>query len=150
MTLPPTPATRGQPTRQALTYLSFAVAYFLLAAFAASMPMHARAALLIWPAHGLALGVLLVAPVRRWPAYLAIVFVDSLLAGWPLGTPWPGLAAAAAINVAHPLVVAAGLLKLAGPQVEIGTLRGLAAFLVGMVPLVAAMAAYWVGFCLVC
>jgi signal transduction histidine kinase/integral membrane sensor domain MASE1/CheY-like chemotaxis protein len=140
MTLPPTPATRGQTTRQAITYLSFAVVYFLLAAYAASMPMQARASLFIWPAHGLALGVLLVAPLRRWPVYLAIVFVDSMLVGWPLGTPWPGLVAAAAVNVAHPLVVAAGLLKLAGPQVEIGTLRGLAAFLVGMVPLVAAMA----------
>jgi signal transduction histidine kinase/integral membrane sensor domain MASE1 len=140
MTLPPTPATRGQTSRQALTYLLFAVVYFLLAAYAASMPMQTRASLFIWPAHGLALGALLVAPVRRWPAYLAIIFADSMLVGGPLGTSLAGLAAAAAMNVAHPLVVAAGLMRLAGPHVEIGTLRGVAAFLVGMVPLVAAMA----------
>jgi PAS domain S-box-containing protein len=142
MTPPQTPVTRGQTTRQALTYLAFAVVYYLLAAYAASMPLQVRASLFIWPAHGLALGTLLVAPARRWPVYLAIVLVDSMLIGWPLGSSWQDIAAAAAVNVVHPLVVAAGLLRLAGPSVEIGTLRGLAAFLVGMVPLVAAMAIF--------
>ena len=97
--------------------------------------------LFIWPAHGLALGTLLVAPARRWPVYLAIIFVDTDAGGMAAGhSAGRASLAAAAVNVAHPLVVAAGLLKLAGPHVEIGTLRGLAAFLVGMVPLVAAMA----------
>jgi PAS domain S-box-containing protein len=140
MTPPPTPATRGQAMRQALTYLSFAVVYYLLAAYAASLPAQARASLFMWPAHGLALGALLVAPPRRWPVYVAIVFAASTLAGWQPAASWRSFGAVAVINVAYPLIVAAGLQRLAGPRVEIGTLRGLAAFLIGMVPLVAAMA----------
>ena len=62
---------------------------------------------MIWPAHGLALGMLLVAPVRRWPVYLALVVVATLAVGFDLHAR---LAAhsrqAVAVNVALPLVVA--------------------------------------------
>ena len=81
-------------------------------------PLHATLPLFIWPAHGLALGVLLVAPARRWPALPRA------------GRCWPrvavgldtarGLAAhrwrASPLNVAQPLFVAAGLQRLAGPR----------------------------------
>ncbi|MEO7743482.1 MAG: ATP-binding protein [Usitatibacter sp.] len=140
MTPPPPPAAHGQTTRQALTYLSFGAAYYVLAAYAAGLPLQAGGPLFIWPAHGLALGTLLVAPARRWPVYLAIVLAASLVVGVQLGSAWSAVLGLAAIDLAHPLVVAFGLLKLAGPRVEIGTLRGLASFLIGMVPLVAAMA----------
>ena len=127
-------------TRQAAAYAAFGLLYFALVAYAASLPLHQRVPMFIWPAHGLALGVLLVAPVKRWPAYLLLVLVASVAVGLGLGAPLRSLAATCAINVAEPLFVAAGLLRLAGPRVQIDTVKGLASFLIGMVPLVAGMA----------
>ncbi len=126
--------------RQMLAYIAFGVVYYLLAAYAANLPLHERLPLFIWPAHGLALGTLLVAPARRWPAYLAMVLGATIVVGFGLQTSFRSLAATAVLNVAQPLFVAAGLFRLAGPRVQIDTVKGLAAFLVGMVPLVAAMA----------
>jgi PAS domain S-box-containing protein len=134
------PATSSESARQTLAYVAFGVVYYLLAAYAASLPLHQRLPLFIWPAHGLALGVLLVAPVRRWPGYLTLVLLSTVAVGLDLQTSWRAVAATAAVNVAQPLFVAAGLLRLAGPRVQIDTVKGLAAFLVGMVPLVASMA----------
>ena len=132
--------------RQTLAFVTFGVVYYLLAAYAVSLPMQSRLPLLIWPAHGLALGTLLVAPVRRWPAYLAVVAVATLAVGLDLNAPWDRIAATVAVNVAQPLFVAAGLLRLAGPRVQIDTIRGITSFLVGMAPLVAAMSILDAGF----
>ena len=126
--------------RQASAYAAFGVLYFLLAAYAASLPLHERLPMFIWPAHGLALGTLLVAPVRRWGPYLALVLLGTLAVGVGMGASWQSIAATSAVNVAQPLFVAAGLLRLAGPRVQIDSVKNLASFLVGMVPLVAAMA----------
>ncbi len=140
MTPPQPPADHVQTTRQAITYLSFGAAYYVLAAYAAGLPLQSGGPIFIWPAHGLALGALLVARARRWPVYLAIVLVASVVVGVQIGSDWSAVLALAALNIAHPLVIAAGLVKLAGPRVEIGALRGLASFLIGMVPMVAVMA----------
>ena len=126
--------------RQAAAYAAFGLLYFALAAYAASLPLHQRLPMFIWPAHGLALGVLLVAPIKRWPAYLGLVFLATMLVGVVAGAPWRSIAATVAVNVAQPLFVAAGLQRLAGPRVQVDTVKGLASFLIGMVPLVAAMA----------
>ncbi len=125
--------------RQTLAYVSFGIVYYALAAYATNLPVHAKLPQLIWPAHGLALGTLLVAPVRRWPAYLALVLVGTLAVGLDLHAGWPKVAATMVVNVAEPLFVAAGLLRLAGPRVQIDTLKSVASFLVGIVPLVAAI-----------
>ena len=127
-------------TRQTLAYVAFGVIYYLLAEYAASIPLFERQPMFIWPAHGLALGTLLVAPKRRWPVYLALVLVATLGVGLDIEASWRSIAATSAINVAEPLLVALGLVRLAGPRVQIDTMRGLAAFLVGMIPLVAVMA----------
>ena len=126
--------------RQAAAYAAFGLLYFALAAYAASLPLHQRLPMFIWPAHGLALGVLLVAPTKRWPAYLALVLGATIAVGMFAGASWRSIAATTAVNVAQPLFVAAGLLRLAGPRVQVDTVKGLASFLIGMVPLVAAMA----------
>jgi signal transduction histidine kinase/CheY-like chemotaxis protein/integral membrane sensor domain MASE1 len=133
---------RSAPVRQSLAYVTFGVVYYLLAAYAAHLPFHARLPLFVWPAHGLALGVLLVVAPRRWWSYLAIVFAASLAVGVQRADPWSAILAAAALNCAQPLAVGAGLIRLAGPRVHIDTVRGVSAFLVGMVPLVAAMALF--------
>ncbi len=126
--------------RQALAFVAFGVLYYLLAVYAASLPFQTRLPLYIWPAHGLALGVLLVAPMRRWLAYLAIVFAASLLVGLQVTAPWQRVGMMVGVNVILPFFVAGGLVKLAGPVVKIDTIRGVASFLVGMAPLVATMA----------
>jgi nitrogen-specific signal transduction histidine kinase/integral membrane sensor domain MASE1 len=132
--------------RQTLAYVTFGVVYYVLAAYAVSLPMQQQLPLLIWPAHGVALGTLLVAPVRRWPGYLALVLAATLAVGLDLHAPWQRIAATVAVNVAEPLLVAAGLLRLAGPRVQIDTIKGVSAFLVGMGPLVGAMSILDAGF----
>src|SRR4051812_6183047 len=129
----------NQPRRQAAAYIAFALIYFGLAAYAAVLPIHARIPLFIWPAHGVALGVLLVAPMRRWPVYLTLVVAATIAAGLTAGESVGAIARTALLGAAEPLVVAAGLIRLSG-RIQIDTVRGLASFLVGMVPLVAAMA----------
>jgi PAS domain S-box-containing protein len=133
-------AASGISARQTLAFVAFGVVYYLLAAYAANLPLQSRSPMFIWPAHGVALGTLLVAPGRRWPAYLALVLLATVAVGLDLDASWERILATSVVNVMQPLFVAAGLLRLAGPRVQVDTLRGLAAFLVGMVPLVAAMA----------
>src|SRR5947209_9802792 len=71
--------------RQAAAYLAFGLIYYALAAYAATLPLQTRVPLFIWPAHGVALGVLLVAPTRRWPIYLGLVIVATVAAGLTAG-----------------------------------------------------------------
>ncbi|MGZ5071625.1 MAG: ATP-binding protein, partial [Usitatibacter sp.] len=127
------------PAREAVAYGTFGVVYYVLAAYAVSLPLQQRLPLVIWPAHGLALGILLVSPVSRWPGYLALVAAATFAVGWDLHAGWERIAASVAVNIAQPLLVAAGLLRLAGPRVQIDTIKGVSAFLVGMGPLVGAM-----------
>ncbi len=134
------------PGREALAFVVFGVVYYVLAAYAVSLPVQQRLPLLIWPAHGLALGTLLVAPVRRWPGYLVMVIAATLAVGLDLHAPWERIAASIAVNVAQPLLVAVGLQRLAGPRVQIDTIKGVSSFLVGMGPLVGAMSILDAGF----
>jgi signal transduction histidine kinase/CheY-like chemotaxis protein len=128
------------PARQKLAYVAFGVLYYLLAVYAAALPFQTRLPLYIWPAHGLALGTLLVVPMKRWPIYLGLVFVASLIIGLQVEAPWPRVTMMVAVNVVLPFFVAGGLTRLAGPQVKIDSIRGVSSFLVGMAPLVATMA----------
>jgi len=128
------------PMRRTLALVAFGIVYYALAAYAASLPLHERVPLFIWPAHGLALGTLLVIPARRWPAFLALIVVATVAVGFTSSAPWSTTIATAIVNAAQPLLVAAGLLRLGGPRVQIDTVKGLASFLIGMLPLVAAMA----------
>src|SRR5512140_3197318 len=105
--------------RQTLAFVAFGVVYYALAAYAAHLPLSARLPLFIWPAHGVALGTLLVAPARRWPAYLGLVFVATVAVGLDIDAPWPRILSTAMIAVGQPLFVAAGLARLAGPKVDI-------------------------------
>src|SRR3982751_3290096 len=105
---PPSIATPGSThtVRQLLAYVTFGVVYYLLAAYAVSLPFPSRLPVLIWPGHGLALGVLLVAPVRRWPVYLVIVAAATIAVGFGLNAPWQRMAASMAVNCAQPLFAA--------------------------------------------
>jgi PAS domain S-box-containing protein len=126
--------------RQAIAFVAFGLVYYLLAAYAASLQIQSRLPLFIWPAHGVALGVLLLAPKRRWPLYLGLVCLGTLAVGVQMGYEWKRIGATMLVNCAQPMFVAAGLQRLAGPRVQIDTVKGLSSFLVGMFPLVGAMA----------
>ena len=132
--------------RQILAYVTFAVVYYLLAAYAVSLPFPAKLPILIWPGHGIALGVLLVAPVRRWPVYLLMIALATIAVGFDLRAPSGKIFASMAVNVAQPLFAAAVLYRLGGPKVQIDTVRGLGSLLVGLVLPVAAMSALDAGF----
>ncbi|MBC8023432.1 MAG: MASE1 domain-containing protein [Burkholderiales bacterium] len=132
--------------RQTLAYVTFGVVYYILAAYAVSLPFPARLPVLIWPGHGVVLGVLLVAPVRRWPAYLLLVVLATVAVGFDLHASWQKIAASVAVNVAQPVFAAALLQRLGGPLVQIDTVRGLGSLLVGLVLPVAAMSALDAGF----
>ncbi|MFZ3323300.1 MAG: ATP-binding protein [Usitatibacter sp.] len=126
--------------RRTLALVTFGVVYYVLAAYAVSLPAQAHFPLAIWPAHGFALGVFLLTPARRWPAFLAFIAVATLAIAFDLHAGWREDLEAVAVNVALPLGVAIGLQRLAGPNVTIFTVKGVASFLVGMAPLVAGLA----------
>ena len=115
---------------------AFGIAYYALAVFAAALPAQTQFPLFIYPADGLALGAFLVASRARWAACFGIVLVASLAAGLQSGAPIEAAALAALANAAKPAIVAAGLQRLAGGSVRLGTLMGLTGFLVNLVPLV--------------
>jgi len=148
----PTIAGAGSPNpaRQTLAYVTFGVVYYVLAAYALSLPIHTRFPLVIWPAHGLALGVLLVAPVKRWPWYLLLVALATAAVGIDMYRDMQmevsRVLASVAVNMAQPLFVGVGLVRLAGPRVQVDTVKGVASFLVGMAPLVGGMAILDAGF----
>jgi len=134
---PAAPTATDPPPREALLVAAFGIAYYALAAYAAALPFQAGSALVIWPADGLALGALLVASRTSRAVCLALVFAASLAVGLQAGSA-PGMAlVAAALNVAEPALIAAGMLRLAKGRVSIDTLPGMTAFLINLVPLVA-------------
>src|SRR5688572_17544654 len=122
----------------------FGAAYFLLALFSVSLPRFEP--LHVWPAHGLALGALLILPRSQWPLYLALALAGTLAAGAIGDLPSPELAMTAGVAIALPALTAAGLSRLAGPRVQVDSIRGLAAFLVGMVATVIGVALLEAGY----
>ena len=100
--------------RQFLAYVTFGVVYYILAAYAVSLPFPAKLPALIWPGHGIAFGMLLVVPVRRWPIYLALVALATIAVGFDLQAGFQRIAASVSVNIAQPLFAAAVLQRLAG------------------------------------
>jgi len=124
-------------TQEAARVLAFGVLYYLLAAFSAGLPVQTRLPLFIYPANGLALGVLLVTPKRRWMQRVAAIAIANLVLGLDLGVPIERTLASAVISSALPLVVALLLRRFAGPRVRIETTAGVARFLFVVFPAMA-------------
>ncbi len=124
-------------TRQAVLLLAFGVAYLVLAAFAAALPLEAQFPPDIWVADGLAVGALLVAPLARWVALSGCAFIATFAVGMLAGATLETATLTGLVNAIEPVLVAAGLLRLARGRVHIGTLPGMTAFLVNLVPLLA-------------
>ena len=124
-------------TQEAMRVAVFGMLYYLLAAFSAGLPIQTRLPLFIYPANGLALGVLLVTPKRRWLPRLAAVLVANLVLGLGLGVPFARTLASALIAAATPLFAALLLRRFAGPRVRIETTSGVARFLLVVFPVMA-------------
>ncbi len=129
---------RPAPFGRAVALLAaLAVGYYALAVFATALPSQASSPLYIWPAEGLALGVLLVAPWSLWVPIAGLAFLASVVVGLQAGMPGEAAALHALLNALKPVAMAAVLSRLAGGRVHLGTLAGLTGFLVNLVPLAA-------------
>ena len=135
MNLSPTPAAEPSARTPIVPLAAFALAYAALAAWAAWLPVQARFPLPFWPADGLALGALLLAPRHRWGALCASAAAITLAAALVAGSDAPAAFAAAAVSAFEPALVAWVLLRLG--RVSLADVRGMAAFLVNLVPLLA-------------
>ncbi len=71
-----------------LWVLVFGVVYAALFTFATSLPFRAGNAACVWPADGLAIGVLMRVGYRQWPAYGAMILVANALGGYLSGFPF--------------------------------------------------------------
>jgi PAS domain S-box-containing protein len=144
---PAAPPGRGLPAHEAAFLLALGAACYALAVMAMGLPTQAGAPAFVWPADGLALGALLVAARVLWVPFAGITFLASLVAGLQAGVALEHASVTAVFNAVEPILVAAVLLRIAGGRVDIGTLQGLTAFLVNLVPLTAvaslAEAAIW-------
>jgi PAS domain S-box-containing protein len=76
------PASRARPLWvDAFWILAFGAVYIALFTFAITLPFRAGVAACIWPADGLALGVLMRARYRQWPAYCLMIMFANAVAG---------------------------------------------------------------------
>jgi signal transduction histidine kinase/integral membrane sensor domain MASE1/ActR/RegA family two-component response regulator len=137
---PPTPAQAAHPSLpggESALLAAFGAAYYALAVYAMALPVHAGLPLFAWPADGLALGAMLVAARSHWATIAGLAFAGSLAAGLQAGVPTAPALVTALVAAAQPWVVAAVLARIQGGPVRIGTLAGLTALLVNLVPLCA-------------
>ncbi len=85
-------ASAGSATRplwvDAVWLLVFGAMYVALFTFAISLPFRAGVAACIWPADGLALGMLMRARFQQWPAYAGMIMIANALAGELNGIPF--------------------------------------------------------------
>jgi signal transduction histidine kinase/integral membrane sensor domain MASE1/CheY-like chemotaxis protein len=79
--------------QQVLGPILFGVAFYTLARLSISLPGRSGDISYVWLANGLAVGVLLSIPPRRWPAFVAMAFLADLANNFSLNYS-PGLAVA--------------------------------------------------------
>src|SRR5438045_2678186 len=89
--------------RHLLAAVAVAIGYYVLARYSLSLPVKQSGISYIWPADGLALGMLLASRRRFWPAYLAAVFAGNLCAS---NKPLDLALLYSVFNVTEPLIVA--------------------------------------------
>ncbi|HEX7171299.1 MAG TPA: diguanylate cyclase [Candidatus Limnocylindria bacterium] len=105
-----------------------AVASFLAARLSLLFVLEPQQVPGIWPPAGIALGLLLVVPIRRWPAVLAGVVAATIAAHLAAGTS-PALTAGFTVAAAAEPLLGAALLRRAG-FTSLATLREVGQFLV--------------------
>ena len=94
------------------------VSYWALASYSLALPVRSSGISYIWPADGLALGALLCTERRRWPSYLAAVFLGNFLAS---NKPLALDLLYSSFNVFEPWLVATGVTRFLGARPRIAT-----------------------------
>src|SRR5882762_3661364 len=122
---PPLPSTAPRPLWvDAFWVLAFGAIYVALFVFAISLPFRAGEAACVWPADGLAVGVLMRVGYRQWPAYCIMIMVANALgahfAGF--GISWSGLTG---MNVMQPALAAWLLRRYFHLPKQIDTVQGI-------------------------
>jgi PAS domain S-box-containing protein len=116
--------------RLAAATAAFAILYFLAAALTGSLIGDPGIAVL-WPASGVYLGVMLVAPRRMWPALACAAAVGSLAAYLQAGSSLEVSIAFAVPSSAEGLLGALLVERIAGGRLTLGGLKDLIALMVG-------------------
>jgi diguanylate cyclase (GGDEF)-like protein/PAS domain S-box-containing protein len=99
------------------------VGYWALASFSLALPVSSSGISYIWPADGLALGALLCARARRWPYYLAAVFLGNILASHK---PLALNLLYSSFNVFEPWLVATVVTRVVDPRSSLGSVAATA------------------------
>ncbi len=131
-----------QNHRHLLGALLMGIAYWALASYSGTLAALAGGYSYIWPADGLALGVLLCTRVRFWPLYLLCAFVGNLVTS--NAPPLQNLLYAL-FNVLEPAVVAWMVISLLGVQPRINNVKSVLVVImsiVGVMALATLLASY--------
>jgi integral membrane sensor domain MASE1 len=83
-----------------------ALAWVALAAICLSASVYGRMVMLIWWPNGIAVGVLMLLPRRRWPFFLALAGLGGVLNNWCFGTSVVGAIGPALANLAEAAIAA--------------------------------------------
>ncbi len=131
----PTPETVSPPLRVTIGRLAAFVGVYLLAGWLARLSqMGPQSLTAIWPASGLVLAVLVLSPMRRWPIWLAAVWLCNMAQSLLSGAPWLVAAAYSTTDVAEGSLAARLLIASVGTPMTLGRLREVLA-LVGVAAL---------------
>ena len=107
--------------------LAFGAVYAVLFVFATSLPFRAGAAAGVWPADGLAVGVLMRVGYRQWPAYCVAILAANAVGGYLSGFTF-AVSGFTGMNVLQPALAAWLMRRYADLPRKIDTVRGIMAF----------------------
>ena len=107
--------------------LAFGTVYVALFVFAISLPFRAGEAACVWPADGLAVGVLMRISYRQWPAYCLMILAANALGGYLSGFTF-SLSGFYGMNVLQPALAAWLLRRYFDLPRQIDTARGVMVF----------------------
>ena len=118
-------ALRSTPVQAAL----LALAYFTFARAGLSFEMQPQGITAVWPVAGLYLGVLLISPRRKWPAFAAAAFAADLLANLVADNGLSSVGIAVA-DISEGLLAATLIAFFAGPGFSLERIRDVVALAV--------------------
>ena len=127
LTAIPTPVISRPLWMDALWVLIFGALYAALFAFAISLPFRAGEAASVWPADGLAAGVLMRVGYRQWPVYCVMILLASALGGYLSGFAF-SVGGFTGMNVLQPALAAWLMRRYFNLPRQFDTVRGILLF----------------------
>ncbi len=110
----------ARPSGRLAGVIAFGIAYYGLSKLGLSLVAHPAQVAVMWPASGLALGVVVLTPRRWWPALATAIFVSNLMAQALARGVHPTSATLALINALEPLLAAFVLIRVVGGAGRVG------------------------------